>query len=114
MTHHPWVQEFPGAVTVCDSEGIILEMNDKAAHMFQEEGGRDLIGSNVLDCHPEPARTKLKRLMETEQANVYTIEKRGVHKLIYQAPWYQDGRYAGFIELGLEIPASPPHFIREG
>jgi PAS domain-containing protein len=114
MTHHPWVQEFPGAITICDPDGIILEMNDKAAQAFQEQGGRDLIGTNLLDCHPEPARAKLKRLLKTRQANVYTIEKRGVTKLIYQTPWYQDGQYGGFVELALEIPASMPHFVREG
>ena len=26
-----WIKEFPAAVTVCDPDGIILEMNDKAA-----------------------------------------------------------------------------------
>ena len=26
-----WIKEFPAAATVCDPDGIILEMNDKAA-----------------------------------------------------------------------------------
>jgi len=111
---HSWVQEFPGAITVCNSEGIILEMNNQAVKMFQDQGGEALIGTNVLDCHPEPARTKVKRLLETQQTNVYTIEKRGVKKLVYQAPWYQDGRFGGLVELVLEIPAQMPHFVRSG
>lgn len=109
---HSWVQGFPGAITVCDPNGIILEMNDKACQVFANDGGAKLIGTNVLDCHPEPARSKLKRLMETQQTNVYTIEKKGVKKLIYQTPWYQDGRYGGFVELSLEIPFEMPHFVR--
>ncbi|MBC7264824.1 MAG: PAS domain-containing protein [Chloroflexi bacterium] len=113
MDNHPWVQEFPGAITVCDREGVILAMNDRAAEAFQAEGGRNLIGTNVLDCHPEPARTKLKRLLETRQTNVYTIEKGGVKKLIYQAPWYKDGVYCGYAELSLEIPGEMPHFVRD-
>ncbi len=113
MAHQDWVREFPGAVTVCDSDGIILEMNERAAKSFQAPGGEKLIGTNMLDCHPEPARTKLQRLMETRQTNVYTIEKAGVKKLIYQTPWYQDGRYRGFVELSLEIPTQLPHFIRD-
>jgi hypothetical protein len=52
-------------------------------------------------------------LLDSRRANVYTIEKRGQKKLIYQAPWYQDGQYRGFIELSLELPAEMPHFIRE-
>lgn len=113
MTDHPWVQEFPASITVCDPQGIIVEMNDRAVKTFQDQGGEKLIGTNLLDCHPEPARTKTQRLLETRQPNVYTIEKGGVKKLIYQAPWYKEGRYAGFLELSLEIPAQMPHFIRD-
>jgi hypothetical protein len=113
MTNHPWVKEFPGAVTVCGLDGIILEMNDKAIKTFEADGGEKLIGANLLDCHPEPARTKVKRLMEAHQANIYTIEKKGVKKLIYQSPWYQDGKCCGLVELSLEIPFEMPHFIRD-
>ncbi len=114
MADHSWVQEFPGSIIVCDPDGIILEMNDLAVQAYRDQGGIGLIGTNMLDCHPEPARTKTERLLETRQANVYTIEKAGVKKLIYQAPWSRDGRYAGFVELSLEIPAQMPHFVRGG
>jgi len=66
----------------------------------------------VFDCHPEPARSELKHLMEAHQPNVYTIEKNGLKKLIYQTPWYQNGAFAGFIELSLEVPFELPHFVR--
>ncbi len=107
-----WLKEFPGAITFCDKEGLILEMNDKAAKTFTEDGGYNLIGKNLLDCHPEPARKKLKQLLDNQQTNVYTIEKNGIKKLIYQAPWYKDGEYRGLVELSLEIPFETPHFIR--
>ena len=112
MNELDWVKEFPAAVTVCDEEGIIIEMNDKSAKTFETDGGRKLIGSNVLDCHPEPARSKTERLLTAREKNVYTIEKNGVKKLIYQSPWYRNGEYAGFVELSLEIPFELPHFIR--
>jgi PAS domain S-box-containing protein len=109
---HAWIQEFPAAVTVTDRQGIILEMNDKAAETFADDGGRALIGKNVLDCHPEPSRSQLERMMEAAQANVYTIEKNGKKKLIYQTPWYRDGQYAGFVEMAIVIPFDLPHFVR--
>jgi transcriptional regulator with PAS, ATPase and Fis domain len=113
MNDHAWIQEFPAAITVCDAEGILLEMNDKAAKTFAADGGRKLIGSNMLDCHPEPARTKTERLLSSRERNVYTIEKNGVKKMIYQSPWYKNGEYAGFVELSLEIPfGEMPHFVR--
>ncbi len=107
-----WADEFPGAITVCDAEGILVDMNDRAAEGYAAEGGRKLIGSNMLACHPEPARSKTERLLESKKPNIYTIEKNGVKKLIYQSPWYQDGKFAGIVELALEIPEQMPHFIR--
>ncbi len=112
MTATEWYKEFPGAVTVCDREGIILEMNDQSAKLFADNGERALIGKSVYDCHPEAARKKLAALIDQETVNVYTIEKKGVKKLIYQAPWYQEGEYAGFVELALEIPFELSHFKR--
>ena len=112
MIASDWIKEFPGAVTVADREGTIVAMNDKALTVFAADGGAALIGTNVLDCHPEPSRTKLRTIMDKRRANVYTIEKNGVKKLIYQAPWTVDGEYRGVIELSLEIPFDLPHFIR--
>jgi len=113
MTQHAWVKEFPGAITVCDTDGKIIEMNRRAVETFAKEGGEKLIGTNVLNCHPEPARSKLKTIIEKHRTNVYTIEKTGRKKLIFQAPWFKDGIYAGVVELLLEIPPEVPHFVRD-
>lgn len=100
------------AVTVCDKEGKIIDMNKRSIEVNQR-GDQSLIGSNVLDCHPEPARSLLVSLMQNQQSNAYTIEKNGVKKLIYQTPWYDDaGEYAGMMELSIEIPFEMPHKIR--
>jgi transcriptional regulator with PAS, ATPase and Fis domain len=113
MNEHAWIKEFPAAITVCDADGIILEMNDKAAKTFEKDGGYKLIGVNLLDCHPDPARSKVERLLAAREKNVYTIEKNGVKKMIFQSPWFQNGEYAGFAELSLEIPFEMEHFIRK-
>ena len=112
MLEDGWVKEFPGAVTVCDRDGIVLEMNDRAAQVFASDGGYALVGTNALDCHPERARAIMVELLAAGKKNVYTIEKSGVKKLIYQSPWTRDGAYAGFVELSLEIPFELPHFVR--
>lgn len=100
------------AVTVCDKDGKILEMNNRSLQVNQKEE-ENLIGSNVIDCHPEPARTKLLDLMNTQTSNAYTIEKNGVKKLIYQTPWYENGEYMGLVELSIEIPFEMEHKIRK-
>lgn len=112
MAEHDWIKQFPGAITVCDCKGIILEMNDKAAQSFERDGGYALIGKNMLDCHPEPARSRVEKLLEACERSIYTIEKNGVKKLVYLSPWFEDGHYAGFVALTLEIPFEMEHFVR--
>ena len=107
-----YIEETDFAVTVCNTEGIILYMNQKARRTFLKPGMEDLIGKNVLECHPEPARTLLKDLLEHPRSNSYTIEKNGIKKLIYQTPWYRNGKYKGFMELSMEIPFQMPHKVR--
>lgn len=109
-----WAKEFPAAISVVDAKGTMLDMNERACKAFEEDGGAALIGTNVLDCHPEPARTKLAALLERQTVNCYTIEKRGKWKMIYQSPWYEEGRYCGYVEISMEIPAQLPHFVRAG
>ena len=113
MKDNDWIPSFPAAITVCDPSGIILLMNEKACESFAEDGGAALIGTNLLDCHPEPSRTKVADLLKSRTLNVYTIEKAGIKKLIYQSPWYVEGKYAGIVELSLPIPWEMPHFVRD-
>ena len=113
LDFHPWVKDLQGMVTACDENGIIISMNEDAVRMFSDRGGEKLLGTSIFDCHPEPARSKLKALMESRQKNIYTIQKNGLRKLIFQTPWYCDGQYAGYVELDLEIPWEMPHFNRD-
>ncbi len=106
-----YLEEADIAITICDREGNILEMNQQSKEVNQRPG-QDLIGKNILDCHPEPARSLLVHLMEHEEKHVYTIEKKGKKKLIYQIPWYKDGVYMGFAELSMVIPFDMEHKIR--
>lgn len=114
MTVPAWIEGLPGAVSVCDRDGTIIYLNAREIETLTAEGGAALIGKSLLDCHPEPARSKLVELMENQQQNIYTIEKKGQKKLIYQTPWYENGEYAGFVEISLVIPFEMPHFIRKG
>lgn len=110
---HAWVKEFVGAVVVCDTKGVILEMNDQAIKANEDEGGAKLIGTNLLDCHPEPSRSKVVELLASRQANVYTVRKKGKKKLIHQTAWFRNGKYSGLVEVSFEIPDTMPHFDRD-
>lgn len=99
------------AVTICAKDGTILDMNRKSRSTFLKPG-QDIIGNNVLDCHPEPARSMLADMLENPRTNVYTVEKEGVRKLIFQTPWYDGDEYAGFLELSMVLPEEIPHRVR--
>jgi len=106
-------KELPFAITVCDTEAIILYMNDRSISTFQKYGGADIIGTSLFDYHHGPSAIKLRELLDTQTKNAYTIEKNGIKKLIYQSPWYKDCKFAGLIELSLEIPMEMAHFVRQ-
>jgi transcriptional regulator with PAS, ATPase and Fis domain len=108
-----WVKELPLAVTVTDKAGNIVEMNDRSVKTFEKYGGKTLIGKNVKDVHSERACKKITEMIKTKTANSYTIEKNGVRKLVYQTPWYQDGEYAGLVELSMVIPDEIPNYVRK-
>jgi hypothetical protein len=107
-----WVKELPIEVMVCDTQGTILEMNAGAETLFEKDGGLGLLGTNVLDCHPEPSRTKLAGMMDRQLTNTYFFTEKGEKRFVFQAPWYNDGQYAGFVEISFEVPDEIPHFVR--
>jgi len=106
-------KELPFAITVCDTEAIILYMNDRSINTFHKYGGADIIGTSLFLYHHGPSALKLRELLDTQTKNAYTIEKKGISKMIYQSPWFKDGEFAGLIELSLEIPMEMAHFVRE-
>ena len=104
----PWADEIDGAVTVCDTAGTGLYQNRRPIPVNGDVRGRSL--------PPRPnerPRAIIRRLLDEGGRNVYTIEKRGVRKLIYQTVWREKGEVRGLVELSLEIPETMPHYIRK-
>ena len=111
ITMYEWANEMNCAVTVCDTEGVILYMNEKACRTFAKHG--NLIGKNLFDCHNPQSQDKIRELLETGGVNAYTIEKNGVRKMIYQTAWKQDGVVRGLVEISMEIPGEMSHYVRK-
>lgn len=98
------------AVTVCDREGTIIFMNEKARSNYAKYG--NLIGKNLRDCHSRRSWDIIRHLLATGGTNAYTIEKSGIRKMIYQSAWFEEGRVGGITEISMEIPAELPHYVR--
>ena len=105
-----WAKEMNCAVTVCDKEGVIIYMNDKAKETFSKHG--DLVGKSLLPCHNDNSRAIIARLLETGGTNAYTILKNGQKKMIYQTAWKENGEVAGLVEISMVIPEEMPHYVR--
>lgn len=108
---YEWAKEINCAVTVCDTKGDILYMNDKACHTFEKYG--DLIGKNLFDCHNPKSNEKIKDMLTNGGSNCYTIEKNGIKKMIYQTVWKEGDIIKGLVELSMELPSEMPHYIRK-
>jgi hypothetical protein len=108
-----WSDGLAVAVTVTAADGTILEMNPRSRETFASDGGGALVGRNLFDCHPEPARTKTEALYASQAPNHYTIRKNGQRKIIHQMPWFEGGTFAGYVEISIPIPDDLPHFDRD-
>lgn len=108
-----WADQLKASVTVCDRKGIVVYMNQQSIQQFQKYGGSQLIGKSLIDCHPEPSKTKLISMLDTPTENIYTTEQKGTRKMIIQKPWVQEGEFMGVVEISFELPEYMPHFIRD-
>jgi transcriptional regulator with PAS, ATPase and Fis domain len=114
MKNTNWSSSIDVAVTVCDRDGAILEMNEKSKATFEKDGGVALVGRSLFDCHGPASAELIRALLAEGRTNAYTIEKGGVRKLIYQTPWYDGGAVAGLVELSIVLPDAMPHHVRKG
>ena len=95
------------SITISDTEGNIVYMNNKSKSVFG-----DMTGKNMLGCHKTRSQDIIHRLIENKETNVYTIQKGDVKKMIYQHPWYDNGELKGLIEFSIILPPEIPHYIR--
>jgi len=112
MISPDWVEEFPAMISVCDADGIILAMNRKEADHYQDRGGKNLIGTNLFDCHKERSVKIIKRLMQTQKIRLYTVEENGKKEMVLQSPWYQNGTFKGLVEIVVEIKGEIERIVR--
>ena len=107
-----WFEGLPCSVIVCDRKYKVLYMNDKAAKDHADDGGRALVGTDLMACHPPDAQVKLREVLASNRPNVYTTEDGRKKKLVYQCQWKKDGRVSGVVQLVIELPKDMPNHVR--
>lgn len=103
----PWPEELDCAITVCDTECIVTYQNARSLAVNGNMGEK-----SIIPCHNDHSREIIRRLLAEGGRNVYTIDKRGVRKLIYQTAWREKGEVRGLVEFSMEIPVEMPCFNR--
>lgn len=106
-----WAESIGCAATVCDKDCRIIYMNELSRRTFAKNG--DIIGQDLMLCHPPHARKKIAEMLSNGSTNAYTIHKKGIKKLIFQSPWRKDGEIAGLVELSIPLPEDMPHYDRD-
>ena len=114
MENHQWIETINITAIATDASGDVIDMNAEAVKTFESDGGRQLMGKNLADCHSPQSNAIIERLTKNGETNAYTIGKKGKKKLIYQTPWYlPDGSVGGLVELSIVLPPEMPHFDRD-
>ena len=103
-------KEINVSITISDTEGNVVYMNDKAKETFASHG--DMVGKSLIPCHSERSRGIIAELLRTGGSNAYTIQKNGLRKMIYQTAWKENGEVAGLVEISMVIPEDMPHYVR--
>ena len=111
MTDFDWAEDINCAVTVCDTEGIVVYMNRRSRETFNKNG-ESMVGKSMIPCHNERSQAKIYEMLNNDSTNCYTIDKKGVKKLIYQTQWKKDGKVAGLVEISIVLPNDMPHYTR--
>lgn len=90
-------------VVICNLEHTIIYMNPAAMEHYASDGGKALLGTNVLDCHPEYAKQALLRVYEWFQASpdnnmVLTFHSEKSNKDIYMVALRDGKELIGYYE----------------
>ena len=48
-------------------------------------------------------------LLKNQASHSYTIERNGKKRLIHSVPWFKQGKFAGLVEISMDIPFEIPH-----
>ena len=107
-----WAEKMDCAVTVCDTEGTVIYMNERSRATFNKNG-QSMVGRSMIPCHNERSQAIIRQMLTEGTTNCYTINKNGVRKLIYQTPWrHEDGSIGGLVEISIVLPEQMPNYVR--
>ena len=91
-------------VVICDLDNVVVYMNKAAAIHYASNGGYDIVGHSLLDCHNENSAALIHKVVEffKEDKNnniIHTFINRKEEKDVYMVALRDDeGELIGYYE----------------
>lgn len=75
-------------VVLCDTEHTIVYMNDAAIKKYADQGGAELIGKSLLDCHNPHSNEMINKVLDWFRQDIshnmiYTYRNEKENKDVY-------------------------------
>lgn len=91
------------AVVLCNLEHEIIYMNPAAIKNYEKRGGKELIGTSLLDCHNSESVRKIKEVinwfgLSSYNNIVYTCYNEKQNKDVYMVALRDGGKLIGYYE----------------
>ena len=93
------------SVTIADQDFRIRFMNDRSIAFYAEDGGAELVGKNLLDCHNAEQGTVIRDAYARYRAGDFTPtryraqKEDGAPESIVHIPLMVEGQFRGIAEL---------------
>jgi PAS domain-containing protein len=97
------IEQDRSAIVICNLNHEIIYMNPAAVKNYEKRGGEKLIGQNLLDCHNQKSRDKIRQVTEwfaesPEHNIVYTFHNEKQNKDVYMVALRDGEKMIGYYE----------------
>ena len=98
------VDEDRCAVVICDLKHTIVYMNPVACQRYEKQGGAELLGKSLLDCHNAKSNEMINRVLDwfresPDNNRIFTFRNEKENKDVYMVALRDDsGQLIGYYE----------------
>lgn len=98
------LDEDKAPVVICDLEHTIIYMNPVACDRYEQQGGAELLGKSLLDCHNAKSNEMINRVLDWFRANsdnnrIFTFRNEKENKDVYMVALRDEsGELIGYYE----------------
>jgi len=98
------LDEDKAPVVICDLEHTIVYMNPVACQRYEKQGGAELLGKSLLDCHNAKSNEMINRVLDwfresPDNNRIFTFRNEKENKDVYMVALRDDSaKLIGYYE----------------